>query len=94
MKVVFSVAVIGFVVVAILVVVTLVLRSVSSVVVVVNFIVGTTGESVDTDDPKQNKLIEFFIYLVGPSLSHIRAPIASFVMWGSASWIRGSDLAI
>ena len=90
MKVVFSVAVIGFVVVAILVVVTLVLRSVSSVVVVVNFIVGTTGESVDTDDPKQNK----FFFLVGPSLSYIRAPIASFVMWGSASWIRGSDLAI
>ena len=30
----------------------------------------------------------------GPSLSYIRASIVSFVMWGSTSWIRGSDPAI
>ena len=38
----------------------------------------------------------FFVifYLFGPSLSYIRASIASFVMWGFASWIRGSDPAI
>ena len=30
----------------------------------------------------------------GPSLSYIWASFASFVMWASASWIRGSDLAI
>ena len=30
----------------------------------------------------------------GPSLSYIQASIASFLMWGSSSWIRGSDSAI
>ena len=36
----------------------------------------------------------YFIFLFGPSFSNILASIASFVILGSASWIRGSDPAI
>ena len=43
---------------------------------------------------KKTFSVFYFIFSFGPSLSYIRASIASFVMWGSASWIRGSDPAI
>ena len=36
----------------------------------------------------------YYYYYFGPSLSYILASIASFTMWGSASWIRGSDPVI
>ena len=53
-----------------------------------------------TMSKKENKntiVMRFYLrnnFFIGPSLSYIRASIASFVMWGSASWSRGSDPAI